>query len=818
MAKGDKSHLRIYCICGQKMKVAESTFGQRAKCVACRRRFRLPRADEIPTGATKFYLKDHRELLRDAAENHAEADEATPTAAEAEALDSAAAPEPGQVVPLDVLEPLKLLCSLERTLTRQADRQGEAAQSPQSDAEDGDTLAKVREARADLNETLRKQLDDVEGESKGAREELVQLALAMRTGDRGFLETRQMLLKLRSRRDRLERRRHNLRGWLACKDPYLAGGYYKYASPDRIPEKGFQVTFPPEPDRPGSLLEEHTDALRDALHLREQAECKLAQTERLATEGRTGITILESSMMEAIADKKRAEAAAEFSRDRLRRLERDHASDMQAIEAQIERARDLLAVQEPDRGRFKVLQRDLRKAGAEIKRAGKAVEGALQAVRAQEVPHVRAGSSAWEAVGAGVFSGAGVDTWIALGASVLLTVCLVVPMMEGLSPLMALRAQSVLPLRALLVGLLISAALVLGAAFVPVRTVRGGLLCGVWAAMCLAAAFWLRKATYDPGPVGQVMRQGGIWMWMLRPGMLLVVLANLGVIAAAWFSLAPLKGLGRFCVPGVMVATGVVAAGVATGFGGYRSPKIYVTQESHPSSTTAGLTYETRITVGNHGNHAFGLALDPDMPAGGCRYLLERQTEDGAWLGSHAPEEIRVAGVVLGEPLSEVVLAPGEEAVFLYLLPPADYRVRVVPSRSPENEESMAFSLAAAPDPSGLRGVPIAPISSRDLARQGTDAAGVAEAAANGAPSRGVVAELRGLASVEGREPRFAFTLTSADGTSTHRDVAMTEELHDGWRVAEYNEDFQTVTLRRGDQLLIARNGQPVDLESLPEP
>jgi len=64
--------LRIYCICGQKMKVSETMLGLPGKCVACRQKIRIPRADELPleTDANGqravgvIYLKDHPEFLR----------------------------------------------------------------------------------------------------------------------------------------------------------------------------------------------------------------------------------------------------------------------------------------------------------------------------------------------------------------------------------------------------------------------------------------------------------------------------------------------------------------------------------------------------------------------------------------------------------------------------------------------------------------------------------------------------------------------------------------------------------------------------------
>ena len=46
MAKAKTPRLRIYCICGQKMKVSASMYGRPGKCVACRQKIRIPSAEE----------------------------------------------------------------------------------------------------------------------------------------------------------------------------------------------------------------------------------------------------------------------------------------------------------------------------------------------------------------------------------------------------------------------------------------------------------------------------------------------------------------------------------------------------------------------------------------------------------------------------------------------------------------------------------------------------------------------------------------------------------------------------------------------------
>ncbi|HRK35488.1 MAG TPA: hypothetical protein PLJ47_12900, partial [Candidatus Hydrogenedentes bacterium] len=66
MPSSELAPLRIYCVCGQKMKVSEDMFGRPGKCIACRLKIRIPHPDELPQKTDVIYLKDHPEFLRKA--------------------------------------------------------------------------------------------------------------------------------------------------------------------------------------------------------------------------------------------------------------------------------------------------------------------------------------------------------------------------------------------------------------------------------------------------------------------------------------------------------------------------------------------------------------------------------------------------------------------------------------------------------------------------------------------------------------------------------------------------------------------------------
>ena len=153
MAQAEQPHLRIYCVCGQKMKVTESLFGRPGKCIACRQKIRIPKLDEVPEGETEIYLKDHPEFLRKTSIRRKKSTPKDRTEAidkvrtrevvyrkrkEGETPDDIV-PEEDQVelgesrpatVALDILEPMRELSSLDARISREleARRDGNRAQ------------------------------------------------------------------------------------------------------------------------------------------------------------------------------------------------------------------------------------------------------------------------------------------------------------------------------------------------------------------------------------------------------------------------------------------------------------------------------------------------------------------------------------------------------------------------------------------------------------------------------------------------------------------------------------------------------------------
>src|SRR5688572_2607770 len=64
MPEARPTEIRLYCLCGQKMKITSAMFGKPGKCVACRQKIRIPAREELPPDTQALYLKDHPEFLR----------------------------------------------------------------------------------------------------------------------------------------------------------------------------------------------------------------------------------------------------------------------------------------------------------------------------------------------------------------------------------------------------------------------------------------------------------------------------------------------------------------------------------------------------------------------------------------------------------------------------------------------------------------------------------------------------------------------------------------------------------------------------------
>ncbi|MDQ1257394.1 MAG: hypothetical protein QG656_1998, partial [Candidatus Hydrogenedentes bacterium] len=295
--------------------------------------------------------------------------------------------------------------------------------------------------------------------------------------------------------------------------------------------------------------------------------------------------------------------------------------------------------------------------------------------------------------------------------------------------------------------------------------------------------------------------ESGFWLWMLRPGMVLVTLGILAGLAAAWLALMPLHTL-RYAVPAAVLAVILAAVGILTDFGQFSKPQPALEIASALENDGSGQVYRTAITVKNDGDAPLRLARGAVPKT--YSYTVERQVQPGVWGDVSVPTEIHLGDGTSVPAVKEYVVAPADSIVFTSILVPGTYRVRLRPFWPPENAIVAEFELAAPPPPEPapiVNPAPPPPEPPKPLPKPD----------APPKPS-GVLLELRGSITAEGREPRFSLTLTMPGQQPQPLVLDLGETIHEGWRLQEYNPDRQTLTLSRNGKLLVLSRGEPMDL------
>jgi hypothetical protein len=470
MAKGKTARLRIYCICGQKMKVSPSMYGRPGKCVACRQKIRIPTANEIPPDTKELFLREHPEFLRKASVSP---DPGGDAAFDSDADSLPLGKEDRQEAPtaLEILEPLRVLCSLEAKVERQRRAlkdSGSAEELSSRKAELDGQRARIRRARSELDETLRQNLMEVAIELANVQQRIAGMNLNARVGEMDFSAYREEVDSARRRRDHLERRQHDLRGWVATRDVTTAGGYVD-VSLDHIPERP-ELRFPRVVDTGQSLLEEHIAALRDALERRERAERKRSEAERLTPAEGESPKRLKALRLECQAEVRRAQSAVSFYSQRIGRLRDDYEADLQALESQLDIARGRLQVGEIDRKQFDEVERRLLRAKADLVKAVVLARRVLSVPSAADLPVPRGTFLKRLAPPPSVVSA---DSYVAGAGALVLAASVLLPALQGrslVSAFLALPAFGLLGLLALIVLAACGAAVL---AVVPNRKARG---------------------------------------------------------------------------------------------------------------------------------------------------------------------------------------------------------------------------------------------------------------------------------------------------------------------------------------------------------
>jgi hypothetical protein len=778
------------------MKVSESMFGFRGKCVACRQKIRIPTREELDPDTTEVYLKDHPEFLRKPGSLSRRLVEKK-LAAEKRNAPLGDTSETVSTAILDILEPLRTLCSLDHKIRRQLD----ARSNGEAGSGDGperasllEYLDRVHKARAEVDEQLRQRLMETVIELAGVNEKIVQAGLSARIGEVEFAAFRNMVDKLRRRRDRLERLQQNIGGWLTVKDPHVAGGYAN-VSFESIPDEGFQVVLALDPDDPRALFEQHVAGLRDALFRRERAERRIRETEQLRAEGTTSTLVLADCREDCEAEKHRAEAEVAFRRKRLEQIANDCAGDVQTTQVCLDRVRKQFQTGKMEKAPFAALERDLTRSQRDCAKVHSLVTRALVASSAQDVPSPKGTFLKRLSRPADIgIAGTERDSWVAWGSALMLGLSVMLPLLDDLGfPGQALHWAMLVPLA---MGVLVTFA---GA--LPWKTVRGFLLGALWVVFTLLIGVMIHETQYSLSAIAVRFRQGGYWLF--RPGMILVLLADIGVLGAACLALAPLKQF-RVMAPAACGVVLLLLAVVATDFGGFFVARPELALDSSPRYDLTRRLYETSVIVNNAGRRTLVLGRSRGSMGNAFTYVLEHQVEGDRW------EAIDPA--VGNSPRS---VAPGRFATFKYNLPPGNYRARLLSSGAGREIESEPFSLAVpaasppepAPAPEAAAKAPENPPATSKAAPEEPVRAVSAK------PPTGVDAELRGVVRSESRGPRFSIILYLPSGVPRYLDVRIGDTIYGDWSVNEFNPDRQTVTIGNGDRILILNRGQRIALD-----
>ena len=443
MSDSSATGLRLYCICGQKMKITSNMLGKPGKCVACRQKIRIPAREELPDGIDILYLKDHPEWIRKSGDAVIALPDVVPPNAPAEEDDLILTGDPEDPAPLPLLlfEPLGRLCNYEAKVDAQLEdlKAGRPAQL------DKGTLlgyrALARKARQHLEKRLRDELATISAEVQTLRETLTAENAALSSGARDYLEYSKRVLPHRKRREVLAYRQQNLRGWLATTNPHMAGGQLDVSLAD-VPVENLEAPFPLPREIDALPIEHAVLKLEEALRQRERADRKLNELHRAHLNGDVSAEAMPGMRADTDAERERARTAVAFYRTRLQQVIQDCEEDSMAIQAHIGVRRRQLETAQLAKDAFEVLEEASFRAQVDIKRARNLATRALNANTVSDVPNPR-GTFLERLARPGSQRGLGVDSWLGWIASALLLTVIFVPLGDDVYTVVGVTAGAV---------------------------------------------------------------------------------------------------------------------------------------------------------------------------------------------------------------------------------------------------------------------------------------------------------------------------------------------------------------------------------------
>ena len=823
--------LRVYCVCGQKMKVTEDMFGLPAKCVACRRKIRIPARDDVAPDVHEIHLKDHPEFLRKPKKTKKSIALANkPVGAEAKVLDHAVVPvcaaeHAGKIpellrpLPLDTLEPLRETASIRNKVLRGLRKAKDDGQEGVDEVRANlkGHLQKLDEARAYLDNEIRQKRIEVGAELAAVREKIIQTGLLARLEEINFTTYQSMTDRLRRQRDALERLYYDLGAWLDVRDPRAAGGYVS-RSFDAIPEPGFEVHWPETPQDTSPLLEQHTQVLREAFAARERAKEKLEETARLRSEGAVNAAGVVEIRAEAKIEKRKAEAEITYRRKRLEEFGQDTAGDVQTIHACLDRARKRSEDGALEKPALEALEHELLRAQHDCAKAHDVVTRALIAASSRDVPDTK-GSYLERLAGVATTpkrgprlsavleydnEGLGLDSWVAWAGALLLALAVFLPVVGNLSPVQACKTLAFQGpgVYWIMAAPILGGAVIVAAGAIPRRRARGFLLLGLWLVLTLLAVVILHESRYSAGVVAERFHKDA--NWLMRPGVVLMVLANLTLLAASCTALCAQR---RWWL--VLVACAVIVVGISSvvlsNLVGMAVPMPTLTVESKPVEDAANPYSEVHVAVGNDGRRS--MFLSPVQSAARNAFMFQVQRQNAAGWNDVAIQHVQMTGTSSGPANSRtpshfrtIKIKPGAAADFKYSLPPGEYRVQLLNPSGLREPLVSPLSIAAPEPPPAPVSPPTAPVEQTDLAVEPP------------APPLPVEVELKGILIGPNREPRFSILLHVPGKAPESIDAMLGDKIHGDWLISEFNPTRQTLTVTKEANVLIISRDRRLEL------
>ncbi|MCL4215642.1 MAG: hypothetical protein KJ052_01335, partial [Candidatus Hydrogenedentes bacterium] len=473
-------------------------------------------------------------------------------------------------------------------------------------------------------------------------------------------------------------------------------------------------------------------------------------------------------------------------------------------EAQLDLLRSRRQIGELEQAAFSRLEREFDAARADLGHARDIIYRASNANSTQDVPNPR-GSFLERVASAGPHRHP-VERWLTPLTTAAFIVSFFLPIAaseRALALLPGLITESTAA--AFLSGLpvLLAIATVISALFGnPV--LRGLAFALTWLVAVVGGVAFAHEAELSLSSLGDAVRLQGLWSGPAA----LSYLAGVALTTGLMLLLLVKRKAGAVVLPVVIATACLGVAAVMTDYLGMASADPYVDAVRFTEPRTPAGRIESALILENAGWRPAALVPSPSAKPNHFMLSIEMDRA-GKWGTVGAPASIEVENSsrfsVTGE-MPLVAVRPDTWVELRYLLAPGEYRAllddRVVYTFSVQGEPlpeplPAAADLPAIVTPADLPqdAVPVdipAVEPSLDVDEQGT-------------PLSEVAVELRGVLSAAGREPEFSFYVYLPGTEPQQLSANLGGDLYDGWQVAEYNPDTETVTLLKGEQIYIVR-------------